>query len=150
MVNDKEKTNEGGLLAKQVKKNWPCVEAQWKPGQSGNPAGTPKSKSKVWWYVCKYEHYTEEELKAVRDDPEAKSSQLIAIKIIDKMIAGEWQQAKEVIERSEGKVPQTVNVNTGTDYQQLTDMTPEQLANKRKALLDGLAKVSAHKKLEGE
>jgi hypothetical protein len=34
-------------------KNLP-KEAQFKPGQSGNPAGPPKRRTQLWTYFCRY------------------------------------------------------------------------------------------------
>ena len=37
----------------------PPEDHQFKPGQSGNPAGPPKRRTQLWTYVCKYMEMTD-------------------------------------------------------------------------------------------
>ena len=108
-------------MAKKEKKNKDKLSAEqrrlanlipFKPGQSGNPKGTPPSRTNLWRYICEYMEMTPEKLQRVA----LKSSELTmarraALVTVQKMGAGEWTRLKEMIERSEGKVPQKTEIS---------------------------------------
>lgn len=95
----------------------PPKEYQFKPGQSGNPKGPPKGRTQVWRWVCKYMDMPAAELNKLKVRSLTLSQQA-ALKIARNMAKGNMQpgtqMAKYVIDRSEGKIPETLNV-TRTD-----------------------------------
>jgi len=88
---------------------------QWKPGESGNPAGAPKAKMNLWRYICEYVAMTPEQLKAL-DTNKLIMAQIIALKHVEKMGKGEYNRLRDTIDRSEGKVPDHI-------VQQTVEMT---------------------------
>lgn len=82
----------------------PKEDTQFKPGQSGNPAGRPKSA-----------HVRAEILRVFREEPEAVAD--IVRAQIDKAKTGDTQAFKAVIEWVEPALPKHVSVS---------ELTPEQ------------------------
>jgi hypothetical protein len=77
--------------------NW-LVPYQFKPGQSGNPAGRPKGRSLM-------------DVIRERLEREMPDGELVIDKLADAIIARascEWQFAKELLDRSDGPIPQTI------------------------------------------
>ena len=80
---------------------------EFKPGESGNPAGPPIAKLHLWRYICEYMEMTPEQLKAL-DITKLKMSQVTALRHVEKMGKGEYNRLRDTIDRSEGKVPDHV------------------------------------------
>ena len=77
----------------------------WRPGQSGNPGGRPKTKP--------FKDALEAELKAAGDD--GPSLRKIARALVEKAAAGDMQAIKELADRLDGKSMQALalpNVKT--------------------------------------
>lgn len=84
---------------------------KWKPGQSGNPKGRPKRK-RITDALAEF-------LDAV--DPNGiTAAQKIAVAMIMQAMKGDIQHAKEILNRTEGAVKQSVDVLFG-------DMTDDEL-----------------------
>ena len=99
----------------------PPKEAQFKPGQSGNPAGPPKRRTQLWTYFCKYMALTDAEL-AKLDKEKLTQAQQTAIKLVENMREGKGSGsehlARHVFDREEGKAIEHLvieNENTLTD-----------------------------------
>ena len=81
-------------------------ETQFKPGQSGNPAGPPKRRTQLWVYFCKYMAMTDVQLKRLVKNKltQAQKSALVMEK---KTAAGDYSPserlARHVFNREEGK-----------------------------------------------
>ena len=84
----------------------PPEETQFKPGQSGNPAGPTKRRTQLWVYFCKYMQMTQGQLKKL-DRKKLSAAQLSAIKIVENAIKGNYtgseRLARHVFDREEGK-----------------------------------------------
>ena len=94
------------------------VPTQWKPGQSGNPAGPPKTRLHLWRYIGQYMAMSLSELKAINKD-KLSMSQRAALTTAIKTAEGDWARVSAFIDRDEGKVPDVV-INPSEQ------MTPEQ------------------------
>ena len=74
----------------------------FKPGQSGNPKGRPKS-------ITLSEAYRKELSKIVPNDPEGRTyAEVLAEKMREKAFSGDVQALREMADRTEGKPRQTV------------------------------------------
>lgn len=76
----------------------------FKPGQSGNPAGRPKS-------VTLSEAIRLELAKADPGNPDATRAEKIAEVLVTAATAGDIQAAKEIADRTEGRPRQAVDVD---------------------------------------
>ena len=94
------------------------VGEQWKPGESGNPAGPPKARVQLLRYICEYMEMTPKQLKAL-DVNKLTMSRIAALKHVQKMGQGEYNRLRDMIDRFEGKVPDHV-------VQQTAEMTNEE------------------------
>jgi hypothetical protein len=95
---DKQKSNTDGRKRKMANLK------PWKPGQSGNPRGRPKTRT------------LSEELRARLKEQypgrsDATYGQMLAHKLVDLAIDGEIAAIREVFDRTEGKPKQVVDVN---------------------------------------
>jgi hypothetical protein len=84
----------------------PPKEYQFKPGQSGNPAGPPKRRTQLWVYFCEYMEMTDSQI-AKLDHKKLTQAQQTALKIVENAKNGEYtgseRLARYVIDRDEGK-----------------------------------------------
>jgi hypothetical protein len=77
---------------------------RWKPGQSGNPGGRPKTAPLS--HAC-----CEVLAQPVRDDPEGRTyAQKIAAILAEKAAGGDIRAAQELADRAEGKPRQSIEV----------------------------------------
>ena len=86
---------------------------QWKPGQSGNPNGRPKSKqlSKA---------YREILLSTIPGDPFGRTvAEVIAQSMAHSALAGNVSAASELADRTEGRPPVAIDV---TEHNPLLDL----------------------------
>ena len=72
----------------------PPTTGQWKPGQSGNPAGRPKTKP------------FKDALAAILEKPELLEK--VAAALTAKAITGDVSAIKEIADRMDGKIPQAI------------------------------------------
>ena len=100
----------------------PPKEHQWQPGQSGNPAGSPKAKTNLYKHISKYSGMTDAEL-AQLDLESLTQSEKAGLKIVQDMAAGRHTGAeglaKYIIDREEGRIPENLRV----------DVQPQSLAD---------------------
>lgn len=101
----------------------PPKEHQFKPGQSGNPAGPPKRRIQLWVYFCEYMQMTDSQIaKLVRK--KLTQAQQAALKLVENAKNGKYsgseRLARHVFEREEGKAIEHLvieNENTLSDQE---------------------------------
>src|SRR5262249_55634659 len=76
----------------------------WKPGQSGNPAGRPKSRTLS-------EHLRDRLKEQFPSRSDATYGRMVAEALVDRAINGDVMAIREVYDRVEGKPKQTIDVN---------------------------------------
>ena len=100
----------------------PPKEHQWQPGQSGNPAGSPKAKTNLYKHISKYSGMTDAEL-AQLDLESLTQSEKAGLKIVQDMAAGNRTgaegMARYIVDREEGRIPENLRV----------DVQPQSLAD---------------------
>ena len=112
----------------------PPVEHQFAPGQSGNPAGSPRKKTQLWTYLCGWLELTPAELARVkRREAQLTIAQRTAIKhaeqLLKKGITGTaWLAVREIWNRDEGKPTEHVRFS-GEEA-----LTPEECDQIRQAM----------------
>ena len=83
------------------------------PGQSGNPKGPPLAKVQLWNYVRIFLDMTPEQIKTIRETGRVKmpseskvktltAAQVVALRLVEKMMAGDLRTIKEAMDRDEG------------------------------------------------
>ena len=101
----------------------PPKEHQWQPGQSGNPAGSPKAKTNLYKHISKYSGMTDAEL-AQLDLESLTQSEKAGLKIVQDMAAGNRTgaegMARYIVDREEGRI--TENVRLDVQPQSLADI----------------------------
>jgi hypothetical protein len=94
---------------------------RWKKGQSGNPAGRPKSKTLSDAYKNKLE-------ELVPNDPEGRTwAELIAEAQVRDAVRGNVQAAREIADRTEGRARQAIEFEDKTISQAFERMTSVEL-----------------------
>lgn len=90
-------------------------KTQFKPGQSGNPAGVPRSKTMLWQYFCKYLDMTDSQFDKLKSKKTLKQAQQAAIKMVEDFksgdVSGNIKLAKYAVDRDLGKALETVKVS---------------------------------------
>lgn len=77
----------------------------FKPGQSGNPAGRPKS-------ITLSEAYRKALAQVCPEDPEGRTfAEVIAARLVAEAAAGEVSSAREIADRTEGKPRQALDID---------------------------------------
>lgn len=102
--------------AKQVEReNFPSVDNQFKPGQSGNPKGAPAARTQLWRYVCIYMDMTDAKLTSTKKK-ELTQSQQAAMKIVEDMkdgkASGSSRFAQYCVNRELGKPKEHVQIDS--------------------------------------
>jgi hypothetical protein len=97
---DKQRKNSGKKL---FAKGNPYA---FKPGQSGNPAGRPKSRTLS-------EAYRELLRQPLRDDPTRTVADVVAAAMVQNAFAGDVAAAKELADRTQGKAKQGIDLTVG-------------------------------------
>jgi hypothetical protein len=119
----------------------------WKPGQSGNPAGRPKSKT-----------ISEEmrELLAETDLDGQTVGRVVAAMIVGSAKKGSLEAARELLDRTEGKARQTVeNIDGGFNPERWLRIAAvlgealEPYPEAHKALCEALARIRAQDAANG-
>jgi hypothetical protein len=105
-------------ICKDVGYKKPPEETQFKPGQSGNPAGPPKRRIQLWVYFCRYMNMTDAEIKKL-DRKKLTLSQQTAMKIVENAAKGKYsgseRLARHVFNREEGKPTEYLVVGDNED-----------------------------------
>jgi hypothetical protein len=89
----------------------PPEDHQYQPGQSGNPAGCPPSRTNLWRYFCQFMMMTPGQLAKVRarkDKADLLKVEELALKAVDQAVkrgigGTGWLLIREVWNRDEGK-----------------------------------------------
>jgi hypothetical protein len=129
----------------------PPVDTQFQKGQSGNPSGRPAGSISSWLKF--YGSMTEIDITVTMTDTEGKKNtssakistdgkstinQLVAARGLQKAIKGDFQFWREVLNRTEGRVPQPINLGGQADNPLMIDdirnLTPDELTARRSAL----------------
>jgi len=104
-----------------AKQGEPPKEHQFKPGESGNPAGPPVRRTQLWVWFCKYMDQTDAELAKLKRDKLTQAQQT-AMKLVENAkngkCSGSERLARHVFDREEGKAIEHLvieNENTLTD-----------------------------------
>ena len=96
----------------------PPEEHQFKPGQSGNPAGPPKRRTRLWVYINQFMEMTDADLAKV-DRETLTQSQQIALKIVERAAEGlgtdSERLARYAIDRDEGKASEHLVIDKDND-----------------------------------
>lgn len=114
---DKQRKNNGRASGRNNKGKFEKGNTEgFKPGQSGNPSGRPKS-------VTLSENYRQLLATLVPNDPEGRSfAELIAYKLVLNAALGDLASAKEIADRTEGKPRQAVDLDvTLLDWRELAE-----------------------------
>jgi hypothetical protein len=114
----------------------PPTQTQFKPGQSGNPGGLPKGTPKVSIAL----------MKLLAGDPsqefEPKSrAEQVAWSLYLRAKSGDVSAIRELSDRTEGKSPATVNVNSGSKAAQYRDLAERLAAQYNKPLEQVVADI---------
>ncbi len=114
----------------------PPKEHQFKPGQSGNPKGPPKSRTYLWKYLCDYMAMTDEE-RAKIDLSKLTAVQQTAFTIVESAAKGEGCKAERlmryIVDREEGKAAEHLILDNGAD------LSDEECDEVRKLILQNQA-----------
>lgn len=117
----------------------PPAEHRFQPGESGNPAGPPRRKTRLWDYLCRWLELTPAELKRAKRGKELTVAQKTAIKhaeqLMRKGITGTaWLAVKEIWNRDEGKPMEHVRYE---HEQALSHAECEQIREVMRAQIEG-------------
>lgn len=97
---------QGDNRAKRGARKGPPKETQWKPGQSGNPAGRPKT-------ITLSEAYRRELAKVDPTDEQKRTfAEILAEQTVIKAKGGDVSALRELADRTEGKAKQTITLTT--------------------------------------
>lgn len=69
-----------GPISAEVGYGRPPAEHQFRPGESGNPAGTPPARSNLWRHICRWLERPEAEIRRALKDKALPANQRIAAK----------------------------------------------------------------------
>jgi len=104
-------------------------DTQFKPGQSGNPAGKPKdqlSKTTIERLVHRLLKLTGNDLQDLVDNPKTASLEALVAKIIQKAIeTGDPSRLNFLLDRSIGKVKDIAEVHQH-NYDDILDKQPKE------------------------
>jgi hypothetical protein len=94
---------------------------RWKPGQSGNPGGRPKTAALSNAYRQKLD-------SVVPSDPQGRTyAQAIADALADRALAGDIRAAQELADRAEGRARQSIEIENKTLRDAFERMNREEL-----------------------
>ena len=100
----KKSPDKQGKNREKVGKGKPPKETQWKPGQSGNPKGRPKS-------ITLSEALRAQLGQVMPGEDEKTYAEKIALVLCEEATKGNVGAAKEIADRTEGKPRQTLDVD---------------------------------------
>jgi hypothetical protein len=118
----------------------PPKKTRWKPGQSGNPAGRPKS-------VTLSEAYRIALAQPFPGDPQGRTyAEIIAEKLVMNAATGEVSSAREIADRTEGRPKQMLDVDVKLlDWRELArahGLTEEDVIAEARRLIESVADSS--------
>ncbi|MCH9021185.1 MAG: hypothetical protein IID32_00275 [Planctomycetes bacterium] len=98
-------------------------------GVSGNPAGSKPARTNLYRHICRFVAMSDDELKQFKDDNVKilTQSQKAALKIVDRLANGSYTIGRDFIERDEGKVPLSINMNVSVISNQIASMDEAQV-----------------------
>ena len=95
----------------------PPAEHRWKPGESGNPAGRPKSRPIT------------AAIKEMLDKDDGKALKALAAVGVKNALKGDVRFWTEVMSRIDGKVPDSLDITTdGESLREIPGLSPEEVA----------------------
>ena len=77
----------------------------FKKGEVSNPNGPPRARVQLWRYICQYMDMTDKELASIKKSDLTLSQQAVLNLARSMLIPKNYQPIRDVIDRSEGKVP---------------------------------------------
>lgn len=91
----------------------------FQPGKSGNPSGPGKGFKHLSTVL---RDMLSEDLPVIEDGKKVKKklSDIIIRKLIIKAMAGDIKAIREILDRTEGKAGQMIEIKTSTDYSRLS------------------------------
>ena len=91
---------------------------QFQPGQSGNPGGKPKIHQTLSMECARLlaKSAPAEALAALRLPPGSTFAEAIAVALCTQAVRGNVSAAREITDRTEGRVPASVDVGAKIDY----------------------------------
>ena len=96
----------------------PPEDSQFKPGQSGNPAGPPKRRTQLWVYINQFMAMTDAELAKV-ERPALTQAQKFALKLVKRAAQGKGcdseRLARYCVDRDEGKASEHLVIDKDND-----------------------------------
>jgi len=111
----------------------PPIHSRFKPGQSGNPSGKPKTdpellkaraltRTKFEALANKFISMTKEDLKAAVTNPNATMLELMVAKIVEQAISkGDQIRLTFILDRLIGKVPDKVEAQVTSEVLQMNE-----------------------------
>ena len=101
---------------KQVKrKNFPSKDNQFKPGQSGNPAGPPAGRTQLWRYFCNYMDMSDQQITTAKKKALTQAQQT-AIRLVEDAKDGKFPKASRfaqyIVDRELGKPKEHVQLDS--------------------------------------
>ena len=98
-------------------------------GVSGNPRGAPRAKTQLHRYICMFIEMTPDELNKYIHNPTQTLTlcKRGALKVAKKVAEGDYQIIKDIVERDEGKVPLTIQMNISPISNQIAAMDESQV-----------------------
>jgi hypothetical protein len=123
----------------KVGRGHPPREYQFKPGQSGNPRGSPKHRTNLWVYLTTYMAMTASERAAI-DRTKLTAAQETALKIVEQAVNGKGcgfeRLARYIVDREEGKAAEHIVISdeeilTDEECQELKDLILQRHASKQ-------------------
>lgn len=130
MQRENSENNEGGNGRERRLANL----RPFKPGQSGNPNGRPRS-------ALLSDALRRELVEQMPDAPEKTIAEGVAAKLIERALSGDVQAIKEVFDRAEGKVSQNIVADVGlTDWRVIANvhnLDEKEILNEAVRLLGG-------------
>ena len=96
----------------------PPEDSQFKPGQSGNPAGPPKRRTQLWVYINQFMEMTDPDLAKV-DRETLTQAQKVALKLVENATQGKGCDSKRLarycVDRDEGKASEHLVIDKDND-----------------------------------
>ena len=96
----------------------PPEEHQFKPGQSGNPNGSPKARTNLWKFINRFMAMTDDELAKV-DRKKLTQSQQVALKHVEGATLNPASESERFvrycIDRDEGKASEHLVIDKDND-----------------------------------
>ncbi len=105
----------------------PPKEHRFKPGESGNPKGSPKRRTNLWIWFCKSSEMTNAEFRKLKVS-QLTQAQQAARRMVMRFRAGEScgaeRMARYIVDREEGKAAEHLIIDKEND---LSDTECEEL-----------------------